>query len=197
MPQRRVLEGRFRFFRKAEPHHAPLAEFGQGFRQIAHLDDGHEIERAACGFGKDAAEGRAVALGHDQPRRAEGGRRAERGAHIVGIGNLIQHEQRSREVELIQGERIERPRLQKNALMHRVRAELPVQCPRKHAFGLKPALRDEGRQPVRGVLGRAEGINRALLVGERGLDGVQTEEQNPLRVMTFRGVALRAASGHG
>lgn len=115
----------------------------------------------------------------------------------MGIGNLIQHKQRSGEIELIQVPRIERPRLQKNALMDRVGAELPVQCPRKHAFGLKPALRDEGRQPVSGVLGCADGINRALLIGERGLNGVQTEEQNPLRIMTFRGSALRAASVFG
>src|SRR5262245_64914015 len=49
-----ALERHARLFGEAHAEKAAVAERGQALREIRDEDHGHEVERAACGFGKRA-----------------------------------------------------------------------------------------------------------------------------------------------
>ena len=76
---------------------------------------------------KHAGQGRAVPLGHDEAGGAEGGGGAQRGADILRVGHLIEHEQHAAGVDVVERDRGQRLGFERNALMHRVGAEQPVE----------------------------------------------------------------------
>ena len=65
---------------------------GQPARQVLHVDQRHVLERAGGGLGQHAGRLRAVARRGDDAVGGEGGGRAEDGADIVRIGDLVEHQ---------------------------------------------------------------------------------------------------------
>ena len=106
-------------------------------RQVRHEGDRHEFQRAGRGFGEDAIERRAVPARHDQARGSEHGRRAQDGADVMRVGDLIEHQQGSRAGR--RREFLERGLgkflgLEHGPLVHRVGPENLVQVARGGAF---------------------------------------------------------------
>ena len=77
---------------EADHEEAALLERGEPAREILHADQRHVFERAGGGLGQRAGRIRAVALRGDDRRRRERGGRAEDGADIVRIGDLVEHQ---------------------------------------------------------------------------------------------------------
>ena len=81
---------------EAERDAALLLQLGEGARKVLHQRDGNELERAGGGLRQRAVERRAVAARHDQAGGAEHGGRAQDGADVVRVGDLVEHDERAR-----------------------------------------------------------------------------------------------------
>ena len=65
----------------------------QGLRQVSNQDHRHDVESAARGLGQGPGQWRAVPRRQHECRGPKDGRRAQDGADILRIGDLIEHEQ--------------------------------------------------------------------------------------------------------
>ena len=119
------------FLGKPDAQVAALAEFGESLRKILDEHDGHDVERAARGLGERAVRGRAVPLGQTEARCAEGGGRAERGADIMRVGDLIEHDEDAIGIGLVEPDGRQLLDLERDSLMHLVGAEQPVEIARR------------------------------------------------------------------
>ena len=73
---------------------AELLQLGERAGQVLHQRHGHVLERARGRLGQRAVERRAVAARHDEAGGAEHGGRAQDGADVVRVGDLVEHDQR-------------------------------------------------------------------------------------------------------
>lgn len=174
--QRSRLQRHITFLGESDARIAKLAEFGESLGKILDEHDGHDVERAARDLGERAGKWRAVPLGQNETRCAEGGGRAEYGADIMRIGDLIEHDEDAIGIGLVEPDGRQLLDLERDSLMHLVGAEQPVEIARRGVLDAHVALCGEGSKPLRGVFGGDEPHERAFGIGERGFDGVQPEQ---------------------
>ncbi len=98
------------------------------------------------------------------------------------VGHLIEHEQRAVRIDVVEADGLERSGFEGHALMHRIGSEQPVEILRGCGLGLEPALGDQGRQPVGGIVGGEQAQDGPVRIGEGGLDGVQAEDEGCGRI---------------
>ena len=174
--QRSRLQRHITFLGESDARIAKLAEFGESLGKILDEHDGHDVERAARDLGERAGEWRAVPLGQNETRCAEGGGRAEHGADIMRIGDLIQHDEDAIGIGLVEPDGRQLLDLERDSLMHLVGAEQSVEIARRGVLDAHVALCGEGSKPLRGVFGGDQPDERPFGIGERGFDGVQPEQ---------------------
>ena len=167
---------------------AGLLEGLHGAGEIGDGDQRHQLERAGGGLGEDAGLGGGVALGADHGAGAEGGGRAQDGPDIVGIGDLVEHQQGGllgvgqAVAHLIYVDRGEGLGQQGEALMHGARRQQAVERLAIDRLQARRALRPRLRQleqdgVVGGGLGRVEQpVRAAARIAERGLDRMDAEQ---------------------
>ena len=73
--------------------HAELLQLGQRAGEVLHQRDRHMLERAGGRLGQRAVERRAVAARHDEAAGAERRGRAQDGADVVRVGDLVEHDE--------------------------------------------------------------------------------------------------------
>ncbi len=176
--------------------HAPEAEFGQFVERAGDIDHGeigHDVERSGRGFGQHARFRRGMAVLHDDGRDAEGGCRAQDGADIVRIGNLVEHQhdaaalggdQDIGDIALGQG-----LALQGRALMHGPGRKQPADRVRIGDF-VGHAGEQLAADLCGGALGQHGAMGRAGRIGEGRLHGVQTIEPQARRAGFRRRAAV-------
>ncbi len=178
---RRVLERDVeRVGRLAVERDAPVARLGdlvERAGEIDHAHPGHEFQRPGRRPRDYAGFGRGMAVLCDDAKRIERGGRAQDGADIVRIGDLIEHDDRPARgfvalaflQQIAQPDVVERLDFRDNALVGRVARHHPAQV--SH-IGIDDG--QDGRQLERGNgLARAPDLaNHPVRVGERRGDGV-------------------------
>ena len=176
--RRSRLQRLITFLGESDARIAKLAEFGESLGKILDEHDRHDVERAARDLGERAGQWRAVPLGQNETRCAEGGGRAEHGADIMRIGDLIEHDEDAIGIDLVEPDGRQLLDLERDSLMHLVGAEQPVEIARRGVLDAHVALCGEGSKPLRGVFGGDQPDERAFGIGERGFDGVQPEQND-------------------
>ena len=101
-------------------------EGGQRIAEIAHDQEGHVLEAAGGGFRQDACRRRAVAGRRDDGLHVEGRSRADDGAHIVRIGDLVESQHDAGAAQGVDGGRGQGIGLESRAPGGRRRAREPV-----------------------------------------------------------------------
>ncbi len=96
------------------------------------------------------------------------------------IGDLIEHEQDAVLVDIVQRDGGQGLGLEQHALMHRVGAKQPVEILGRHGLRLESALGEERAEPLRRILGGKHLHHFPPRIGERGFDGVQAEQRDPI-----------------
>ena len=152
-------------------------------RDSATSATGTTLQRARCRLGQRAAERRAVAASHDQPGRAEHCGRAQDGADVVRVGDLVEHDERATPVGAVIGNGLPAParaaarsraarpgaRCRRRAAVEVARADaLVAQC--------RAAL-SAAAEAVGGVVGEPERTMAAVGIGESRLDGMDAAQQ--------------------
>ena len=102
---------------------AAIVQFGQRARQISHAHQRHQFQRAGGGFRQHAGGLRAVPGGDDDGLDRKRRGRAQDGADIVRVGDLVEHQHDAllrQRVDVGRGQRID---LGQQPLMHGVGAE--------------------------------------------------------------------------
>lgn len=108
---------------------AQIAHISQLLERAGEIDDAHNsdmLKAAGSRLRNDSGHVRGMAFRHHQGVDAEGRRGSKDRADIMGICDLIEHEDDAAsrgDVAEIEG--LERPRLDHHALMHRIGAEPP------------------------------------------------------------------------
>ena len=176
--QRRVLESLVCLFGEPHPQITALAQLREALREILDEDHWHDVERSARGFGEHAGERRAVPLGQDEAACAESRRRAQSGADILRVGDLIEHEQNTVGLHLVESEWRQWLSLEGNTLMHGIRSEHLVKISWARLLWRHAALGEEGGEPVRRVLGGEKAADPPSRIGESGLHGMEAIKQN-------------------
>jgi hypothetical protein len=177
--QRRILESLACLLGEPHPQIASLAQLRETLREVLDEDHRHDVERSARGFGEHAGERRAVPLGQDEAACAESRRRAQCGADILRVGDLIEHEQNTVGLHLVEPEWRQWLSLEGNTLMHGVRSEHPVEISWARLLWRHAALGEERGEPVRRVLGGDKLANLPSRIGESRLHGMKSIKQNP------------------
>lgn len=141
----------------------------------------HVFQGARGRLCKGAVEWRTVAPGHDQASAAEYCRRAQNGADVMRVGDLIEDHERAPGDSVLQ-QRIERRLRQvfgfeREALMDRVGAQHLVELARGYELRRYPPRFQRSLQPAGSVLRRHQLDDAAGWIGERRFHGVETEQR--------------------
>ena len=163
---------------------AALLEVGQGAAEIDHLDQRHEVERARGRLGAGAAELGAAAIGQDDALHAECRGRAQDGAEIARVVDLVQG-QDQRALRRVGAE------LRRVAVGQGPDAQRPVPDA-AHSGGRSWAMRSAGtfsgviaRAPGGGLdrregrLGGQHAVAGPVGIGQGGGDGMLAVEPDP------------------
>ena len=121
-------------------------------------------------------------LRHDHAGSPEGSGRAQHGADILRVGNLIEHKQNAFGRHVLKLDRWQELSLEHHALMHGVRSEQPVELSRQRILGLDAAGLYRGFEPPCGIFGRKHLTDGPVRVGECCLHGVDAIEQNAVGI---------------
>ena len=81
---------------EADSLEAALAQRRERVAEIAHDHERHVLEASRGGFRQDACRRRAVPGRRDDGLHIEGRRRADDGAHIVRVGDLVESQDHAR-----------------------------------------------------------------------------------------------------
>ena len=145
-----------------------------------HQRDRHVFEGARCRLGESAIERGAVSPGHDQAGGPKHTRRAQNGAHIVWVGDLIENQERPvRHLrgQAGQGRLRQRFRFNQSALMDRIVTQTAIeilwQDPLMHELAGGEAV----LEPALGVAAKGDLANDPSGIGKRCLDGVDTKDE--------------------
>ena len=140
------------------------------------------------GLGEHAGLGGGVALGADDGAGAEGGGRAQDGPDIVGVGDLVEHQEGGlggvgqAVAHFIYVDRRQRLGQQRQALMHGARRQQAGERLAVDRFQSRRALRARLRQLQQGGVaggglgGVEQTVRAAAGVAEGGLDGMDAEQ---------------------
>ena len=156
---------------EADHEAAELLELGERAGKVLHQRHGHVLERARGRLGERAVERRAVAAGHDEAGRAERRARAQDGADVVRVGDLVEHDDGPA--------RAARDQLGQRRLRQRLGLD---QGTLVHGVGPEPAVEVLGQHPLVGHAPVGQGLLQATLgvVGEIELgDGAAADWRAP------------------
>ena len=153
---------------------------------------GTRLERAAGGLGERPGFGRRVPVLGDDAERVERRRRAQDRADIVGVGDMVEHEQRPpvrRLVEQVGEQHVGQPLdLGDQALVRRIARHQPAEIGDVgEGDGNAPVDLERGRR----FAGRPDADDLALGIGERRGDGVAPPETGT--VLRLAGLARLAS----
>ncbi len=174
---------------EADQQVAALLQFRHRPREVLHGDDRHIFQRTGGGLGQRAGRLGAVPRGRDDSRDAEARCRAQDRAHVVGVGDLIEHQQRGAGGDVGDVRRGQGIGLEIEPLMDRIG---------RQPFGNGRRPDDVGRrrdaflgEAAGGVLGGEELADLAGRVLQRRLHGVPAVEHGEvLRPQAFAAGAL-------
>ena len=138
----------------------------------------HGLQRAGRGLGERAGLLRRVAVLGDHRRHAERRGRAQDGADVARVGDLVEHDQRPGPFQrLLQAGRGQRIGEQRGALVGDVAAEQVVEPAALDLLGRhRPGRRLALRQGLLGLLGQHQAAQAAGRIGQRGGHRVQAVE---------------------
>ena len=139
-------------------------------------------------------KGGRVPLRQHDTCRAEGRGRAQHGADILRVRDLIEHEQDALGAYVVEFDRRQGLGLEHDALMHGVGSEQPVELLRQRVLGLDAAGLQRGFEPARGILGGEQPPDGPARIGERRLDGMDAVEQDAVGIGRPPGISGLSAA---
>ena len=117
------------------------------------------------------------------------------------VGDLIEHEENAVQVDVVEGERGQRARLERHALMHGVGPKKAIEVLRRDRLGAQSPFGDEIFESLRGIFRGLQAQDGPVRIGERGFDGMDAKEDDafglsaPPRTALF--APLRRGEGFG
>ncbi len=176
---------------QADDAPAHLGQLLQRAGQIGGPHHGDHVRCAGGRLGQGAGEGRGVPVLDHHPAGPEGGGRAQDGADVLGIGDLVQHQDHAlgRPGDVLDIGALGGGGEEGEALMHRARRQQAVDLPRLHDLGLGTAFaleRPAGGQDHAGQLFAAR-------IGQGGLHRMAAPEPFQAPFGTRRVAATKAA----
>ena len=175
-PQRLGQRG-LRLAGQPDPPEARRRHVVERAGEIDHPRPGHRLQRPARRLGQRARFARRVPVLRDDAERVERGGRAQDGADIVRVRDLIEHQQRPAVRRLVEqvGEQdvVQTLDLRDHALMRRVARHQPAEI-----GGVGEGDRDAGIDVEfrRRLARRPDADDRPLRIGERRTHGVAAPE---------------------
>ena len=197
-----------RLARTVEPeeHVAHVRQRLHRVGEVLHPQVGLPFERARRGLGERTGLGGGMPRGRDDGARSEHLGRAQDGAHVVRVRHAVQQHQRAAlGRDVLHPPPVERPHLERRALVDRTRVERRGKAARiGDLWGEVPRRDRLGPQPVRRVLRQDQPEPRAPRVQERVAHRVEAEEPHGLGrrgpprplLVDHPGGLLRTLRGH-
>ena len=174
----------------AKRQYARRANLVERARQIDDADPRHALQRARSGLGERPRFGRRVPVLRDQRGRPERRRAAQDRADVVGIGHLIEHEQRAVPHQgFVQPPLLERRAVEHQPLMRRAGGDEPVQiAPVRQLDAQLIGQPIVERRPR--LVRRPQNRSAPLGIGQRGLHRVPAPQPHLARARASARAAL-------
>ncbi|MGY4489019.1 hypothetical protein ACVWWR_008210 [Bradyrhizobium sp. LM3.2] len=183
LAQRDLGEIRAAFTVQPDGLETELVQRGQCAGEVLYRHDRYQLQRAGGGLGQHTGRFRTVARGGDDRLHGEGRSRAQDGADIVRIGDLVEHQHDAVLLQILDVGRGQGIGLGEQALVHRVGRQQPVDLLGPDDLGRDRDCDVLVRQTPCGVLGQRQLADLPLGVGERHGDGVPAiEDDRPVGV---------------
>ena len=142
--------------------------------KVRDRSDIDQVERTRSAFCQDSGLCCTVSACDNDRIGLERRRRPQDGAHIVGIGNPVEAQEKTRRGKIVNGSRQQRVHGDRNALMNGI-AQKAIDHPHIHELGARGAVR-QGLDAPRRIGRRDEAMEASSRIGDRGANCVHAIE---------------------